>query len=197
MEPDRFYGPGSRYLQERAGTRRLADHLAGRYVLDALEPAHVAWVLAADSVFVSTVAHDGQPEVSYKGGLPGFVQVPDPRTLEIPSFDGNGMFRTLGNARDHGRLGLLFLVEEPRAKLRIHASAEVAMDAPTLARHRGAQVVLRAHVSAVFENCPRYLHDRAAGTHSADCPRPSHTPPTPAWKLKREYEGLIPRPDPR
>ena len=35
--------------------------------------------------------------VPYKGGAPGFVRVVDSKTIAFPSYDGNGMFLTIGN----------------------------------------------------------------------------------------------------
>jgi predicted pyridoxine 5'-phosphate oxidase superfamily flavin-nucleotide-binding protein len=192
MEPEDFYQDGSRGLQRRFGTEDLAAHLARRYVLDALEDEHVQWISGADAVWVATVDEQGFPDCSYKGGLPGFVRVPDARTLEIPSYDGNGMFRTLGNAAARQRIGLLFLFPELPAKLRVNGGCEVLTDPAALAPHHGAEAVLRVDVRAVFENCPRYLHDPRTGTHSRHCPRPDYRPPDPDWKLKPEYDGLLP-----
>ncbi|MFI0902092.1 pyridoxamine 5'-phosphate oxidase family protein [Streptomyces sioyaensis] len=188
-----FYHEGSRGLQRRLGTERLAEHIADRYVEGLLSEEHIEWIGASDAVYLATVDPQGRPECSYKGGLPGFIRVLDPRTLEIPGYDGNGMFRSLGNAAVCPEVGLLFLFPERRAKLRVNGACEVATDAGTVAAHPGAQVVLRVRVREVFENCPRYLHDRVSGERSVDCPRPDHVPPDPDWKLKSEYDGLVQR----
>jgi predicted pyridoxine 5'-phosphate oxidase superfamily flavin-nucleotide-binding protein len=192
VEPDAFYRPASRGLQQTFGTEALAEHLARRYVLDELEDEHVAWIREADAVYVATVDDRGYPECSYKGGLPGFVRVPDRRTLEIPSYDGNGMYRTLGNAAASGRIGLLFIMADPPAKLRVNGACALFTGPTELAMHAGAEAVLRVDIEEVFENCPRYLHDRASGEYSEHCPRPGYEPPVPAWKQKPEYDGLLP-----
>lgn len=192
MEPRVFYQDGSRRLQQHFGTERLADHIARSYVLDRMEDTHIAWIREADAVYVATADSRGHPECSYKGGLPGFIRVPDAYTLEIPSYDGNGMHRTLGNAATEPWMGLLFLFPDIPAKLRINGSCVVLTDADVVAPHVGAEAVIRVTAREVFENCPRYLHDRVAGTHSPHCPRPDYRPPDPAWKLKPEYDGLLP-----
>lgn len=192
MDPATFYHHGSRSLQHAFGTGPLAAHLARRYVSARIDERYADWIRAADSVFVATVDGTGRPDCSYKGGLPGFIRVPDPRTLEIPSYDGNGMYRTLGNAAASGRIGLLFLVPDGPAKLRVNGTCTLARDPAALAPHHGAEAVLRVRVEQVFDNCPRYLHDPATGTRSADCPRPGHRPPVPAWKQKPEYDQLLP-----
>ena len=40
---------------------------------------------------------EGQPDCSFKGGAPGFVKVLAPDLLVYPDYDGNGMFKSLGN----------------------------------------------------------------------------------------------------
>lgn len=194
MRPEEFYADASRRLQHQFGTEELAAHLARRYVLTELADEHVGWIRQADAVYLATVDPRGHPDCSYKGGLPGFIRVPDPHTLEIPSYDGNGMYRTLGNAAGDGWVGLLFLFPELPAKLRVNGASRVLTDSAALAGHTGAEAVLRVDVREVFENCPRYLHDRATGEHSVHCPRPDYQPPEPAWKGKPEYQGLLPVP---
>lgn len=196
MDPAEFYHGASRHLQRRFGTEGLAAHIARRYVVDALEPEHVEWIRGASAVYVATVDPQGFPECSYKGGLPGFIQVLDPRTLELPSYDGNGMYRTLGNASAQPRVALLFLFPELPAKLRVNGACEVLTQPSAVASHIGADAVLRVHIREVFENCPRYLHNPVTGEYSAHCPRPGYRPPDPAWKLKPEYDGLLPARNP-
>ena len=65
--------------------------------------------------FLATTDADGWPDCSYKGGLPGFVAVLE--TLArwpFPSYDGNGMFRSLGNIAVNPRVGMLFIDFEQR-----------------------------------------------------------------------------------
>jgi predicted pyridoxine 5'-phosphate oxidase superfamily flavin-nucleotide-binding protein len=197
VEPEEFYQGASRTLQRQFGTDELAAHLARRYVLTELDSSHIGWIRQADAVYVATVDPRGRPDCSYKGGLPGFVQVPDVRTLEIPSYDGNGMYRTLGNAAGVAWIGLLFLFPDVPAKLRVNGACQVLTEPGALAGHTGAEAVLRVDIREVFENCPRYLHDRVSGEHSAHCPRPDYQPPEPAWKQKPEYLGLLPPAHPR
>ena len=78
--------------------------------------------------FLATTDAEGCPDCSYKGGDPGFVRVIDERTLVFPSYDGNGMFKSLGNIRANPAVGLLFLnFEEPR-RLRVNGTATVSAD---------------------------------------------------------------------
>ncbi len=92
-----LYGPHQRELQDRFGTRRLADRLEERNLRETIDADDRAFIEARDMFFLATTGEDGILQCSYKGGDPGFVRVLDERTLAFPSYDGNGMFLSLGN----------------------------------------------------------------------------------------------------
>ena len=92
-----LYGSGARELQDHFDSRRLADRLASLTLHDALDEGDIALVRDQSTVWVATVDADGGPDVFYKGGAPGFVEVVDPSELRMPIYNGNGMWRTLGN----------------------------------------------------------------------------------------------------
>ncbi len=135
--PSRLYGPGSRALQDELDSRRLADRLAELTIHDRLDDGDVALIKDQRTVWVSTVDADGWPDVSYKGGARGFVQVVDPGTLAIPSYDGNGMYRTLGNVSDNGRVALLFVDPERPWRMRVHGRGTVSLAAEDLVAFPG------------------------------------------------------------
>lgn len=58
-----------------------------------------------DTIFFASHSPHGA-DVTHRGGSPGFVQILDDATLEIPDYLGNGMFNTLGNLRLDGRLAV-------------------------------------------------------------------------------------------
>lgn len=186
-----FYHDGSRALQDALGTRRLADHIAERYVSAELDETATAIVRAADCFYLATADRDGRPDCSYKGGLPGFVRVRSRTEIAFPSYDGNGMFRSLGNLLVNPAVGLLFVDLQGPRRLRLNGTARVCTGSADTADWPGADAVVQVSVREVFENCPRYLHDRAAGTYSVHCPRPGHTPPEPDWKRKPEYDPIL------
>ncbi|RAJ58364.1 hypothetical protein K378_05244 [Streptomyces sp. Amel2xB2] len=188
-----FYNPGSRKVQEMLETRALADHIAGKYVQSRLGPDEIHVVEAADCFYLATADAEGAPDCSYKGGRPGFVKVPDETHLLFPSYDGNGMFRSLGNILENPRIGMLFIDYGRPIKIRINGEAQVSTDSRLMELFHEADAVVRVTVRDVFENCPRYLHDVGRGEISAYVPQPGHVPPDPEWKKKEEYEGLVRR----
>lgn len=100
-----FYSPNHHQLQEQHDTRNLADRLLQVIVESQVSEKHQPFIESRDFFFLTTIDHRGYPTCSYKGGNPGLVRVVDPQTLAFPSYDGNGMFLSMGNiqgnARDH------------------------------------------------------------------------------------------------
>ena len=104
-----LFPEGSRRFQDRFDTRRLADRIDERLVRDTIDADDKAFIEARDMVFVATADTEGRPQCSYKGGEPGFVRVVDEQTIAFPSYDGNGMYLTAGNAAVNPQVGLLFI----------------------------------------------------------------------------------------
>ena len=74
---DERYHEGSRELQDRFDTRRLADRIDERTAHDHIRPEDRAFIERMDMFFLATSDLSGQPQCSYKGGDPGFVRVLD------------------------------------------------------------------------------------------------------------------------
>ena len=109
-----LYHAGNRELQDRFDSRRIADRLEQVTLHDQFTDGDRALVERCAMFFLATADAQGQPDVSYKGGLPGFVRVVDAQTLAFPDYDGNGMFKSLGNILVNPKVGLLFVdFEQP------------------------------------------------------------------------------------
>jgi uncharacterized protein len=191
-----MYHDESRDLQDRFDTRRLADRIEDRLVHDALTDDDRAFVESRDMFFLATVDADGQPQCSYKGGDPGFVRVVDERTLAFPSFDGNGMYLSLGNIAQTARVGLLFVDFERARRMRVNGVAEVTADDPLLTEYPRAQCVVRVTVTEVFPNCGRYVHRMQLVERSRFTPRAECAPPVPDWKRSEWARDVLPSGDP-
>lgn len=189
---DTTYHAGMRELQDRFDTRRLADRLAERLGRSAFRDDDRAFIESRRLFFLATADAQGQPDCSYKGGQAGFVRVTGPDELEFPSYDGNGQFRSLGNVRANPAVGLLFIDFESPRRLRVNGQASLHDDREALARHHGAQLVVRVRAGRIFPNCPRYIHRSPAGELSADVPRPGYEPPAAAWKSMPILADVLP-----
>lgn len=191
--PGRLYGEGARALQDEFDSRRLADALSAGAVHDQLTDDDVDLIRRQSTVWIATVDGDGWPDVSYKGGAVGFVEVVDPGELRIPIYDGNGMWRTLGNIVDDGRVGLLFVDLDRPWRMRLHGRGRVSTDPADVERHVGAQAVVVIRIGRVFPNCGRYIH--TGGSISTFVPRADHRPPVPDWKRIEPLRPALPARD--
>ena len=192
MDVGDLYGDGARALQDEFDSRRLADRLAGLTVHDELDDGDRALIAAQSFFLLATVDADGWPDVSYKGGAPGFVQVVDGSTLRFPVYDGNGMFRSLGNIEDDGRVALLFIDLAKPWRLRVHGRASVSTASDLVEQFTGAKAVVTIEVGRAFPNCGRYIHDFTRGEISPFVPAPDHEPPVPEWKKLDVFQGYLP-----
>lgn len=191
-----LYPEGHRQLQDRFDTRRLADRLDERIVHDRLTDQDREFIQRLDIFFLATAEAEGHPTCSYKGGDPGFVRVLDERTLAFPSWDGNGMYLSLGNLAANPHVGLLFIDFEKQRRLRLNGVASIDERAPLVAEYPGAQLVVRVRVREVFPNCPRYVRRLQPVERSAFVPRAGCTPPVPDWKKSDLARDVLPANDP-
>lgn len=146
-------------------------------------------------LFVATADVDGNPDCSYKGGLPGFVRVLDDKTLAFPDYDGNGMYRSWGNVLVNPQVGLLFLDFETPKRIRVNGKATISSEDSLLGEFPGAVFIVRVVADQIFPNCPRYIHKMNLVEHSVYAPRPDYAPPVPAWKTFDVFRDALPARD--
>ena len=189
------YHDGNREMQDRYGTRRLADRLKDRVTANIGDEAR-AIIEEARMFFLATCDHRGLPTCSYKGGAPGFVRVVDNTTLAFPNYDGNGKYQSMGNLRRNPNVGLLFVDFEGSQRLRIQGEARISDDDQLLAEYPEAQFIVRVAVSEVYKNCPRYVHQYRFVATSEYVPQAGRETPQPAWKSSDDIKDVLPsRPD--
>ena len=196
MADSALYHDGSRRLQDAFATRRLADRLEEVIKHTVFTDGDRAFIESRALFFLATADAEGRPDCSYKGGRPGFVRVVGPSTLAFPSYDGNGMFKSLGNILVNPHVGLLFIDFESPKRLRVNGRASIDEGDPLLADFVGAQVVVRVEAEAAFPNCPRYIHKMSMVETSPYAPAEGHTPPVPEWKTRPVFREVLPPDDP-
>lgn len=184
-----------RHFQDLFDSRRIADRIEQIGVKQEVGDHEKAFIESRDMFFLATADEDGKPTVSYKGGDPGFVQVPDPRTLLFPSFDGNGMYLSMGNISMNRHVGLLFINFENPNRLRVQGTATVSRDPALLARFREADLVVQVAVEQVFPNCPRYVHRYQKVDPSRYVPRATCETPLAGWKNVDIVQDALPARD--
>jgi len=190
------YHDGSRALQDRFDTRRLADRIEDVLCSETVEGYARSFIETADHFYLGTVGPDGWPTVSYKGGDPGFVRVLDDRTLAFPNYNGNGMYVGMGNILNGSKVAMIFVNWARGNRLRVHGTASIDFDDPLAATYEGAQFVVRVTTTAVWPNCPRYVHEMQSLERSAFVPRANRETPVPGWKREAWAVDALPDGDP-
>ena len=122
----KFYSDQYRALQARFDARRMADLMENAIVHAEFGADEKAFIESRDMFFLSTVDSAGRPTVSYKGGAPGFVRITGPSTIAFPSYDGNGMYYSMGNIMSSPQVGLLFIDFKTPHRLRVQVPRKSA-----------------------------------------------------------------------
>jgi hypothetical protein len=191
-----IYHDGSRQLQDRFDTRRLADRIEEALVHDFISPHDAAFIRQRDMFFLATADEQGRPNCSYKGGDPGFVRVVNEQTLAFPNYNGNGMYLSTGNLLRNPHVGLLFIDFERGNRMRVNGVAYVDEHDELLAEYPEAQFIVRIDVREVFPNCPRYIHRYSRVEASQFVPREECETPVPSWKRSEWARDVLPADDP-
>jgi predicted pyridoxine 5'-phosphate oxidase superfamily flavin-nucleotide-binding protein len=188
-----MYHAGNRALQAQFGSTALADRLVEKLHRSSFSEGDQKFIESLPFFFLASADAEGRPDCSFKGGAPGFVRVIAPDLLVFPDYDGNGMFKSLGNVRVNPHVGLLFIAlqESPR-RLRVNGTAELRFDDPLMAEFEGAQALVRVTPEHIFPNCPRYIPDLKSGVASAYVPCADVERKEPAWKGFDDFRELVP-----
>ncbi len=195
LTADEFYTDAQRDLQRAHDSEKLANVVVQAIVRDEIEEPHIPFIESRDFFFLSTVSAEGEPTVSYKGGAPGLVKVVDSKTVLFPSYDGNGMFKSMGNIAAAGKIGMLFIDMETPNRIRVQGEATLHDDDPAVADYPGANMVVRVAVTSCFLNCARYIHKHARVSESPYVPDEKGQQPYPSWKRIDMVQDALPARD--
>ncbi len=178
----RLYGEQHRVIQDAFGTRGMADRVEELVCRTEFDEGAKGFIESVGMLFLSSIDHQGRPTVSYKGGDAGFVKVLDSTTLIFPSYDGNGMFFSMGNISTNPNIGILFISFETPNRLRVQGSASISKDPALLAHYKEADFVVTVKLSEFWQNCPRYIPKYEKVRDSRYVPREHCETPLAGWK---------------
>jgi hypothetical protein len=192
MPDSAMYHDGSRRLQDRFDSRRISDQLEKKLTRSEFTEDDKAFIESLPYFFLATADGGGQPDCSFKGGMPGFVRVSGPSELVFPDYDGNGMFKSLGNILINPNIGMLFIAMHGKPqRLRVNGKATVSDADPLLAETVGAQLIVRVAARVIFPNCPRYVPTMQLIEPSIYAPRPGCPAPEPGWKSFADFKDHV------
>ena len=104
-----MYHDGNRRLQDQFDSRRISDRLEEKLTRTVFTSDDRTFIESMPYFFLATANAEGRPDCSFKGGPPGFARVTGPSELAFPDYDGNGMFKSLGNVLVNPHVGILFI----------------------------------------------------------------------------------------
>jgi predicted pyridoxine 5'-phosphate oxidase superfamily flavin-nucleotide-binding protein len=187
-----MFHDGNRLLQDAFDSRRISDRLEERLTRTSFTADDKTFIEGMIYFFLATADEQGRPDCTFKGGMPGFVRVTGSSELAFPDYDGNGMFKSLGNLIVNPQVGMLFIDmhERPR-RLRVNGIARVCREDPLLANTVGAQMIIRVEARAIFPNCPRYIPKLQLVEPSIYAPRPGSEPVEPNWKSFEDFKDYV------
>lgn len=187
----RLYGDQQRKFQDEFDTRKMADRIEEIACKTEFDDESKGFIEHMDMFFLSTVDHQGRPTVSYKGGDVGFVKVLDKKTLIFPSYDGNGMFLSMGNISINPQIGMLFISFETPHRIRVQGTATLSKEDPMMRQYKEADFIVRVTLSEYWQNCPRYIHQHQKIRHSRYVPRTDCNTPIAEWKRLDLMQDVI------
>jgi predicted pyridoxine 5'-phosphate oxidase superfamily flavin-nucleotide-binding protein len=183
-----MFHSGNRALQDKYGGRAVADRIVELVETTSFTDEFQEFVESVPFFFLATSAGENT-DCSFKGGAPGFVRVTAPDQLIFPDYDGNRMYKSLGNIVENPNVGLLFLkfgAEEGQGelylRLRISGKASIHEDHDALSDYPGAKRIVQVDITHIFPNCPRYVPHMEQVAPSRHIPEAGKDQPVPAWK---------------
>ncbi|MGI9352541.1 MAG: pyridoxamine 5'-phosphate oxidase family protein [Rhizobiaceae bacterium] len=161
-----------------------------------LIPQYRAFVEASPFCTLATVGPEGM-DCSPRGDLPGFVRVPDNRTLMMPDRRGNNRVDSLKNIVRDPRVALCFLIPGSRNALRVNGEAHLSVDPEIIASFsvdgKEPRSVIIIKTLAVYFQCGRAMvRSRLWEPEAQVDPK---TLPTPGDVLAELSNGTVGGPD--
>jgi len=158
--------------------------------IGALDRHCAAFLSRCPFVILSTASANAEPDLTPRGGDPGFVQLLDPHTLLLADRVGNNRLDNLRNIAQNPRVALLCMVPGVDETLRVYGRGELVLpaDAPVpiedVARVRS---VLLVHVDKAFLHCAKALMRSRLWDPDAQVPR--HELPS-MGEMLRDHAGV-------
>ena len=140
---------------------REAPQLVWNKEIDRIDRHCRAFIALSPWATLATADADGFPDVSPRGGEPGFVRVLDEHTLALPDRPGNNRIDSLRNVQANPKVALMLLVPGIEETLRVYGTAavlqpdEVGVDLTEFGR--APKSVLVVDVQRAFFQCAKSL----------------------------------------
>jgi predicted pyridoxine 5'-phosphate oxidase superfamily flavin-nucleotide-binding protein len=168
VPPARPGSDGEHLVQRKVGSTERADRFYSEQLLDHLNEQMQEFVREQEMFFLATADRHGDCDSSFRAGPPGFMFIPDERTLLYPEYRGNGVHASLGNIQENPHVGMLLIdFERARIGLHINGRADILEDAEARATWsdlpeeevpgRRARLWIRVTVDEAYVHCAKHI----------------------------------------
>lgn len=128
-------------------------------VIDHLDVHCREFIAHSPFATLATADAEGWPDISPRGGDPGFVHVLDEHRLALPDRPGNNRVDSLRNVAANPRAALMFLVPGIEQTLRVYGTAAIVrpdeLDVDLTEFGRAPLSVLLLEVRRAYFQCPK------------------------------------------
>ena len=151
----KFFSKFQKKIQIKRKGSRVAEALLKHRVHYFLKDEYKKLILNSNFLIISTLS-EKYPDTSVKSGLKGFVKILNNKNIEWEDYDGNRMFRTVGNILKNKFVSILFLdLNNPENKDRPNTPVKLRLLGQ--AKYIFSKKKIRVKIDFAFSNCPRYL----------------------------------------
>ena len=165
---DIAFTPAVKAMQSQRGSRTSYARMEERGEWQTrVTPDLVAFLAELDMFYLGSASADGQPYVQYRGGPPGFLRVPDEKTLGFADFGGNKQYITLGNLSEKPKAFIFLMDYAHSRRVKLWGTARVVegdaalMESLRDPTYRGAaERAILFSLEAWDVNCPQHIHKR-------------------------------------
>jgi PPOX class probable FMN-dependent enzyme len=159
VDPAAVPAPASAPAAEVLAGYRTPGGLVLDKVIDRLDVHCREFIAHSPFATLATADAEGWPDISPRGGDPGFVHVLDEHRLALPDRPGNNRVDSLRNVAANPRAALLFLVPGIEQTLRVYGTATLVrpedLDVDLTEFGRAPLSVLVLEVQRAYFQCPK------------------------------------------
>lgn len=124
-----LFGPGSRALQEAAGSRASYARMEAQAgEMDVLTGLELDFIAARHSFYMSSISEDGWPYIQHRGGPAGFLRQITGNRIGFADYRGNRQYISTASVAVDDRVSLFLMDYSARRRLKMIGRARTSDD---------------------------------------------------------------------
>lgn len=162
-----MFGPGSRALQEAAGSRASYARMeAGAGEVDWLTDREADFIAARDSFYMASVSEDGWPYIQHRGGPPGFLRRIGGNRIGFADYRGNRQYLSTAYLTADDRVALFLMDYANRRRLKLIGHTLISDDPAVMEQLMPPDYPAEAERAFLVDvmgfdwNCPQHITPR-------------------------------------